>query len=294
MNRYNSSMGITRREWLAGLGAMAATAAAQSRLPDAPRVRTGPLLCLYSRLLSQVEYPELGIVLNGLGFDGCDLSVEQGGTVIPEQTPVDLVRAIEIISGSGLELPVITTSFMSIAEPWARNVLAICGRSGVPFFRTGLSRLPAARLAERRNELAGFAAYGRAAGMGMGVPYAAGEAVIGDLNPQWAGYDFDTTEGSVTAALPRLKMVTLRDVRKEKEGTAPCPLGEGVVDWPAFFTALARARFSGPLTLQSEYPAADRLEAIRRDLEFARKHLNAAYQTEIEPTSPRPSTAPLA
>src|SRR4029077_15350140 len=189
-------MAITRRGWLAGLGAMAATAAAQSRLPDAPRVRTGPLLCLYSRLLAQVEYPELGIVLNGLGFDGCDLSVEQGGTVIPEQTPVDLVRAIEIISGSGLELPVITTSFMSIAEPWARNVLAICGRSGVPFFRTGFSKLPAARLADRRNELAGFAAYGRAAGMGMGVPYAAGEAVIGDLNPQWAGYDFDTTEGS--------------------------------------------------------------------------------------------------
>jgi hypothetical protein len=237
-----------------------------------------------------VEYPELGIVLNGLGFDGCDLSVEQEGTVIPDQTPVDLVRAIEIISGSGLELPVITTSFMSIAEPWARNVLAICGRSGVPFFRTGLSKLPAAGLAARRNELAGFAAYGRAAGMGMGVPYAAGEALMGDLNPQWAGYDFDTAEGSVAAALPRLKMVTLRDVRKERERMAPCPLGEGVVDWSAFFTALARARFSGPLTLQSDYPAADRLDAIRRDLEFARKHLNAAYQTEIEPTSPRPST----
>ncbi|PWU01798.1 MAG: hypothetical protein C5B51_22005 [Terriglobia bacterium] len=284
---------MTRREWLAGLGAAAATATAQTREPEAPRVRTGPLLCLYSRLLPQVEYPELGTVLNGLGFDGCDLSVEPGGTVAPEQTPVDLVRAIEVITGSGLEVPVITTAFLSIAEPWARNVLAIAGRSGVAFYRTGYSRMPA-RLAERGNEVLSFVAYGRAARIGLGVPYPAGEALVRSLDADWVGYDFETAEGGFEAALPRIKMIRLRDTRREKDRVVPCPLGEGSVDWVAFFGTLARARFSGPLTLENDYPAGNRLEAIQRDLEFARKQLNAAYQKEIEPSSHRPSAGPLA
>jgi sugar phosphate isomerase/epimerase len=83
-------------------------------------------------------------------------------------------------------------------------------------------------------------------------------------------------------------MIVLRDIRKEKEQTMPCPLGDGIVDWPAFFTALARARFSGPLTFRVDYRAENRLEAIRHDLEFARKQLNAAYQKEIDATSHRP------
>jgi len=290
---------MTRRHFVAGLAATAASAAGQPRPPAPPRVRTGPLLCLYSRLVPEIDYSQLGTVLSGLGFDGCDLSVERGGTVEPAESPVDLVRAIEIFSGSGIELPVITTSFLNIGEPWARNCLGLAGRSGVPFFRTGYSRLPAARLAEHRYELDGLAAYGRAAGMGIGLPYPGSEALIRDMDPQWTGYDFDTalgtTQGSVTAALPRIRMISLRDIRRQGDRNVPCPLGEGVVDWPAFFATLAHARFSGPLTIQIDYQAEDRLQAIKKDLAFARKLLTAAYQKEAEPpTSLRPSAAPLA
>jgi L-ribulose-5-phosphate 3-epimerase len=202
-----------------------------------------------------------------------------------------MVRAVESFSGDGLELPVITTSFLNVAEPWARNVLAVAGGSGVPFFRTGYSRYPAARLLERRNDVYALAAYGRAAGMGMGVPYPAAQALIGDMDPQWVGWDFDTAlavDGSLAAALPRLRMIVLRDIRREKEQVTPCPLGQGIVVWPALFTALAKARFSGPLTLQMDYQPQDRLQAIKNDLAFARKMLNAAYEKELGPTSPRP------
>lgn len=279
-------MPITRRQFLVTAAATAALA------QSPPRARTGPVLCLFSRLLPEVEYPELGPILNGLGFDGCDLSVQPDGTVKPSQTAVDLVRAVESIHGDGLDLPVITTSFLSVAEPWARSVLAVAGGSGVPFFRTGFSRYPAARLMDRRGDVLGLAAYGRAAGMGMGVPYPAAQALIGDLDPQWVGWDFDTAlavDGSLAAALPRLRMLVLRDIRKEKDQLTPCPLGEGIVDWPALFSGLAKARFSGPLTLQIDYRPQDHLQAIRRDLAFARKQLNAAYEKELGPTSPRPS-----
>lgn len=255
------------------------------------------MLCLFSRLLPEIDYPELGPILNGLGFDGCDLSVQPDGTVKPSQTAVDMVRAVESLNGDGLDLPVITTSFLNIGEPWARNVLAVAGGSGVPFFRTGYSRYSAARLLDRRNEIYALAAYGRSAGMGMGVPYPAAQAFIGDLDPKWVGWDFDTAvavDGSLAAALPRLRMLVLRDIRREKDQVTPCPLGEGMVDWPALFTGLAKARFSGPLTLQLDYRPQDRLQAIRRDLDFARKQLNAAYEKELGPISPRPLAAPLA
>jgi hypothetical protein len=274
-------MTISRRGFVAGL---AAAAAVQPKAGSAPRARTGPLLCLDSRLLPEVDYSQLGTFLSGFGFDGCDLSVEPGGTVLPEQSPVDLVRAIEVVSGEGFEVPVITTSFFSILEPWARNVLGLSGRSGVTYFRTGYSRFPE-RLAARRNEIAGLMAYGRAAEIGMAVPYPAAELLIRDLDPAWIGYDFDTTQGSVEAVLPRLHTVRLRDARKDGNRVVACPLGEGAVDWPAFFTALAHARFSGPLTVTLTYQAADRLEALKRDAAFARQQLNAAYQKEIETDS---------
>ena len=44
--------------------------------------------------------------------------------------------------------------------------------------------------------------------------------------------------------------------RKDADGRktlTQCPLGEGMVDWPQFFGALAKANFIGPITLQVEY-----------------------------------------
>jgi hypothetical protein len=275
-------MDFSRRRFV-GACAAAATAHAQTR--PAPQARTGPVLCLDSRLLLDVDYSQLGTMLNGLGFDGCDLLVEAGGTVDPAQSPVDMVRAVEVVTGSGLEVPVITTAFLNINEPWARNVLALCGRSGVLYFRTGYSRDPD-RMAQRPNDVAGLMSYGRAAGMALALPYPAAEPLIRGFDPAWVGYDFDPSQGSVQAALPRIRAIVLRDVRKDGDRIVPCPLGEGTVDWPGVFGALAHARFSGPLTVRVTYPANDRLDAIRRDLAFARKQLDTAYQEELRLLNP--------
>jgi hypothetical protein len=66
--------------------------------PAAPRARTGPVLCLDSHVLPELDSSQFGTILNGLGFDGLDLAVEPGGTVAPENSPVDMVRAIEAIT----------------------------------------------------------------------------------------------------------------------------------------------------------------------------------------------------
>src|SRR5205823_1118940 len=55
-----------------------------------------------------------------LGFDGCDMAVVPGSHVAPEQANADLMRAIEAVSGVGLEVPIISTSIVSPNDPYGR------------------------------------------------------------------------------------------------------------------------------------------------------------------------------
>jgi sugar phosphate isomerase/epimerase len=301
-------MGLTRRQLLAAAAAGAGRAAAQQYKAGGAKLRTKPPVCLYSKQLAKVEYDDLGKVLRDLGFDGCDLSVEPGGHVLPEHAQADLVRAVLAVTDVGLDVPLFTTSITSPADPNIRLILGIGNFMGVPLFRPGIWKYNGtseieARLAQAQGEIVGLAALARAAAMAMGLRNVAGDNVgsavwdtnliIRGLDPQSVGYDFDP--GSATAAggvdgwwvalrlaLPRLKMVTLNDFNWTKDTggawkATPCPLGEGMVDWSRFFATLARVKFTGPLSLEMGYRPAKELEAIHHDLEFVRKQVAAAY-----------------
>ena len=56
-----------------------------------------------------------------------------------------------------------------------------------------------------------------------------------------------------------------------------CPMGEGMVDWTAFFRVLAQSAFAGPLSIHMEYQRQDELGAMTKDLEFVRKHIEQAW-----------------
>ncbi len=301
-------MGLTRRQLLAAAATGTRLAAAQFKPGGAAKPRTKPPVCLYSKQLVKVEYDELGKVLRDLGFDGCDLSVEPGGHVLPEQAQADLMRAVEAVTGVGIDVPMITTSITSPADPHLTLVLAIAGFMGVPLFRPGVWKYGGAseieaRLAEVQRDIAGLAAVGRGYGVAMGIRNVAGDNVgaavwdtnfiIRGMDPRWVGYDFDpgaaTAEGgaggwwvALRLALPRLKMVTLNDFNWAKDASGawkatPCPLGEGMVDWSKFFATLARVKFTEPISIEMGYRPKNELDAIRRDLEFVRKQVAAAY-----------------
>jgi sugar phosphate isomerase/epimerase len=317
-------MQVTRREILAGMAATAAGAAAQQQgpmqpppppgAPDGPRVarprgapkpRTSPAVCLYSQHLIKIEYEALGMVLRDLGFDGCDLAVIPGGHVPPEKAGSDLMRAIEAVSGVGLEVPLLTTAMTNGGDPMGRMVLSIAGFMGIPIFRPGYWHYGNApdiegRQLEVQREIMGLASIARAYNVAMAVHNMAGDnvgaslfefsAMFRGIDPRWVGYDFDpgyaTETGGVEGAntmlrlaMPRLKAVTVKDFYWSKEGgswkATPCPLGEGMVDWRTVFSALAKARYTGPITIEMKYQPKDDLSAIRKDLEFVRKQLAA-------------------
>lgn len=279
-----------------------------ARPRTAPKPRTSPAICLYSQHLIKVEYEAVGMVLRDLGFDGCDMAVVPGSHIPPEQAGSDLMRGIEAVSGVGLEVPIISTSVTSGNDPNGRQILSIAGFMGIPLFRPGYWRYGNApdlevRLTELQREIIGLAQIGRAYNVAMAVHNSSGDAVgaglwdvsgmMRGIDPRWVGYDFDPGFATAAAgpggaalltrlAMPKLKAVTVRDFTWKKDAAGawkaePCPLGDGMVDWHAFFTALARVRFVGPITIEVRYPAPDELNAFRHDLEFVRKQVAAAY-----------------
>ena len=314
---------MTRRQATAMLGAAALLARnahpqAAAEKDGGPKAgvaqtpRAAPIICGFSGNLAKVPYPQLGLIAQQIGYEGVDLTVMQGGHVDPRITNVDLVRAIESVRGPGLEVPMISTNVTTMSDPTAYAIMAITGHTQVHLFRLGYwpyglsgnssSADIARRLAQVRTDLANVVSYGQRTEMVAMFPNRAGayvgealwdaQSIIGDMDPQWIGYQFDpsqaTAEGGVAGweialrlALPRLKAVTVQDFAWVKEGKTwkmqMCPMGEGVVDWAAFFGILAQARFAGPLSIHMEYHQQDELSAMAKDLDFVKKQVQSAW-----------------
>jgi len=293
---------------------MASGAAARCRAqsakgrPGAMRPRLTPAVCLYSKVLIKVGYIDLPMIVQALGFDGVDLSVEHDGHVLPEKAGNQLMPALEAFTGIGLDVPMITTGLTKAQDRESEEVLGLATYIQVPIFRPGHWKFTGSvqiemQLPYVQRDVANLSQLGRYTKMAMGIHnYMDGAegAAVADINrvirpidPQWVGYDFDVAyatreggesgfEGPLGIALPRLKMVTVRDFKWDQppggvRTAKPCPLGDGVVDFAKFFAALAKARFAGPVTLPVDHSPAGEVEAIKHDLAFVRKQIAAAY-----------------
>jgi len=278
----------------------------QFRPGSAPKLRTTPAVCLHSQVLIKIPYDDLGPVLRSLGVDGCDLSVMPDGHINPAKSSVDMMRGVEAITGVGLDVPCITTAYTSLADPTIRNVMAICGEMGVPVMRTGAWKWGGAeieqRLAEVQRDLIGLMSLARAVNMSIAIPNLAGEyfgaalwdtsSLIRGMDARTVGYAFDPAQAAVEGiglssaafrmAALRIKMLVARDVKLQKDANGtqqavPCPLGEGVVEWPKLFAALARIKFAGPVSIHIDHQPSDELAAIRSGIDFIRKQIRSAY-----------------
>jgi sugar phosphate isomerase/epimerase len=307
---------VSRRRFLTtvGLGTAAALLPRRGSAHAAPAAGFTGTLCLFSKHLPGLDARGLARALKPLGFGGIDLTVRAGGHVAPERAAADLPPFVKVLRGEGLEVPMITTSLLTAADPTARPILETAGQLGIPFFKPGYYRYA---FLDVRKELEGAAADLRGLaplsarqGVQLGFHNHAGYVgaplwdvarIIDDLDPRWVGYYFDVRhavveggDGGWRAALnlvaPRLKMIAVKDFFWEKGPKGwqqrNCPLGDGMVDWKAYFATLARIGFHGPVSLHLEYevPGAtasareeNTLAAIARDLSFLRAGLAAAY-----------------
>jgi sugar phosphate isomerase/epimerase len=271
----------------------------------APAQTFKPQIVIFSKHLAELNYEDLGKTAKEFGFDGVDLTVRPGGHVLPERVTEDLPRAVATLRKHGLTVPMITTELTTAADPAAIPTLRTAASLGIPFFKPGYWRYAAGPV-EPQVKATGAEVHRLAmlAGehkIGMGLHNHSGnyigEAVwdtwemIHDLDPRWTGFYYDpghaTIEGgmgghdvSMRLALPRLKMVAVKDFAWKKDAggwkATWCPMGEGAVDFKGTLGALRKAGYSGPISLHQEYKVPDMLGALRKDLAFLKSAVESA------------------
>jgi L-ribulose-5-phosphate 3-epimerase len=288
---------VTRRRFLAAAtGAVAGGFLLRADAHAAPAGFRGSL-CLFSKHLPSLEAQPLARAVKSLGFAGIDLTVRPGGHVAPERAAEDLPRFLKTVRDEGVVVPMITTALVSASEPTARPILATAGSHGVALFKPGYYRYAFAdvrkELEDAATALRGLAQLGAQCGVALGFHNHAGYIggpvwdvvpILDGLDPRWTGYYFDVrhavVEGgdggwrsALNAVAPRLKMIAVKDFFWEKGPKGwqqrNCPLGEGMVDWKAFYAALARSGFAGPVSLHLEYEIAGATAAAKQEATLA-------------------------
>jgi len=317
-------VGITRRSVFSGVAA--ALGAAQLAFSqdqtqparvtpdveaDRNKKRVRPAVCAYSGCFAKIPYSELPDIIRTMGYDGIDLTVMQGGHVDPSKYMVEMDRAFQTFQDAGLEIPMMTTSFISPSEPYAYAIFYVSGELGTRLIRLGTwPSLPSAAASQfvqmrammMRNDLTQFAATGQHCNVtpmlanhagsfpGRSIPEV--ETMLAGVPQKLFQYCFDPAqaviearaangwESALQAALPRLGAVAISDVAADKDDNKtmkPCPMGEGVIDWKKFFSTLADARFHGPVSLHRDYETKSEVSALRKDLAFVRAKVDEAW-----------------
>jgi sugar phosphate isomerase/epimerase len=152
---------FTRRDLLAGtLGAAAA----------APGEKQAMKICIFSKHLQWLSLSDAAALAAEIGFDGIDLTVREGGHVLPGRAADDLPRAVEAVRKAGLEVPMITAGIIDVRSPHAEAVLATAWALGIRRYRWGGFRFAPSRpipeqLAECRARARELAALNRQYGM---------------------------------------------------------------------------------------------------------------------------------
>jgi len=273
-------------------------------------------LNVFSKHLQFLDYKEMASAAAEMGFDGIDLTVRDKGHVLPERVEEDLPRAIEAIKNAGLKHDMMASNVNRADDPLFRKVLETAAAEGVKIYRMGyvsyLDDMPIDvrldELNERMKDLAALntelgitGAYQNHAGTRIGAEIWEVWKLLKGIVPTQIGSQYDIRHAVVEGGLswgnslrliaPQINSIVLKDFLwvKGKYGkwdVKNVPLGQGMVDFPAYFKLLKELDIDVPVSVHYEYDlggvehgatelsgmsAADIFKAMKRDLQFARK-----------------------
>jgi len=297
---------MNRRQFVAAALATGTTAAAlaagrRASGPPAP-ASTGPQVCAFSKHLQFLDYKKLAATCRELGLDGIDLTVREGGHVLPENVGRDLPAAVEAARAEGIDVSMITTTLRSGDDPGARPILEAASKLGIRYFRIGGQQydhdgeiLPQiarfieevrglARLGEEFNMIAGF--HNHSGMHNFGAPVWDLHRMYEAIGSPNLGANFDIghamAEGGfgdwqITARLiaPHTKMMAVKDFVWDKNKPKWVPLGEGIVPIAAFLRIMRADGFAGPISMHFEYKVPSD-EALLAEVRKAAVTLRAA------------------
>jgi sugar phosphate isomerase/epimerase len=271
---------------------------------------------VFSKPLDRFETSFMADTLAGAGCDGFDLTVRPGGKVVPERAAEELPKFAEAIRGHQLALGMMVTAITAADSPFAEPVLKAAAQTGITHYRMGyleFDQRAGIRESLRRHQatLRELADLNRQCGVQGGYQNHSGIHVgaavwdlcelLRDLPVEWLSAQYDVrhavTEGSSCWVLgmrlirPHIGSLAIKDftwdVSPRRARVADVPLGDGIVDFDAFFRLVKESGIRVPVTLHLEYPLLTREEEsaplvtqqriitakLRKDVEFLRARL---------------------
>jgi sugar phosphate isomerase/epimerase len=253
----------------------------------------------FTKPLQDLSFEETARVSAEIGWDGIELALRAGGHVLPERVDDDLPRIVGALRARSQRVLVIATDVRG-ADALSERVLLAAAREGIQQYRAGPFRYREGtsitrQLADIRAELNDMAAMNRQLGVTGLLQNHSGNGYVGAavwdlhvlleaIDPRDVGVHFDIGHATVEGGLSwptnfalvqdRIGAVIVKDFRWSRtpgRGGTPewCPIGQGMVD-PRFFARLRTSGFTGPITMQFEYPFENtsveaRVQALKAD-----------------------------
>jgi len=311
----NNSM--ARRDFLKTMGTAGLLVSLSPTVPsaDAKALQNNPKrnIHIFSKHLQWLDYRGMAQAAADAGFDGVELTVRPRGHVLPENAERDLPKAVEETKKAGLDVRCMVVGFNSATDPHADTVLKTAGRLGIRYYRMGPVPYNASApmdenlksitrqwtaLAElsQKHGLRGL--YENHAGANFGAPVLDLWLVLKEIQTDWLGCQYDIQHAMVEGAnawpiglralRPYIGWVIAKDyfwAKRDGRWTVQnCPIGEGTVDFKAFFNLLGEAHQTTPVSQHFEYnlglprgggavPAAERdriVGLMKKDLDTLR------------------------
>lgn len=238
---------------------------------------------IFSKHLQFLDYKEVGEKTAELGFAGVDLTVRPGGHVLPEFVKRDLPIAVDEIKKGGSNCIMMSTGVRSVENELDVDVLETASKVGVKYYRSNWFKYPetetiesflnscqnnvtALSLLNKKLNIVGC--YQNHAGTYVGSSIWEVKKLIefADLNYFGAQYDIRhaVVEGGlswvngVRLIKDNIKTLVLKDFKWVKSNgvwkVMDTPIGEGMVDFDAYFKMLKKYNINVPVSLHIEYP----------------------------------------
>jgi sugar phosphate isomerase/epimerase len=237
---------------------------------------------IFSKHLQFLSYESLGEMAAEMGFAGVDLTVRPNGHVLAENVATDLPKAVEALKKSGTACQMITTAIESVNNPLDVSVLQIAAASNISFYRTNWFQFKdnlnmedallfyqneIEQLAELNKQLGIVGCYQNHAGTYIGASYWEIKKLLETANPNYFGVQFDIRHAMVEGGNSwvnalrllhqNIKVLVLKDYKWEKVNgkwtLINTPIGQGMVDFDAYFKLLKKYQLKPPVSLHLEY-----------------------------------------
>jgi sugar phosphate isomerase/epimerase len=121
--------------------------------------------------------------------------------------------------------------------------------------------------------------------------------LLRDFDPRWVSSNFDVGHATVEGGLggwvnctrlmaPFMRGLAIKDFKWGQNAKGEweplwCPLGEGMVNFPAYFAMIKEAGFSGPVQLHTEYPLGG-IENGSRTLTMDKSEIFATIRKDLQ------------